>query len=193
MRCSAFTGAAFVYLVFIVPVLAAQSVPQLDVLLRALRSDATSDRASTELLNLARSSSEVRQRLVNELPPLIAIGPRGNEKPWQNAAQLAGSLRIVEAVPALTKWIVLTDGTLTISRYERLGDNIAGQNLARIGDPAIPSLLVVLTRDDVDERTEAIRVLKLIASPRAKDALRTQLRRETDPKLRQVIENALAR
>jgi HEAT repeat protein len=106
---------------------------------------------------------------------------------------LVGDLKITEASLALAKWISVTtgDGTITLSRVAKLEASAPGKALAQIGDPAIPALVGVLQRGNLNERWNSVFTLNLIGSPSAKNALRDHLKRETDPTLRSFVENSM--
>jgi HEAT repeat protein len=76
---------------------------------------------------------------------------------------------------------------VTLTTVLRLEDNAPGKALAQIGDPAVPVLIKVLNNKNVKERTRAVYALNLIGTPIAKNALRDQLNRESDPGLRDII------
>jgi hypothetical protein len=126
----------------------AQNHPSPSVLLQKLQFRQSSDRAKDELLKAGKSDIEVREYLTNHLPPLIESGESspdcsGNScEPWLNAVELAGQLKIVEAAPALAKWINWREPgpVVGLSMEARLVSFPAAKALIKIGDPAIPAV-----------------------------------------------------
>lgn len=176
------------------PVLFAQEPPKVPVLFRELETAKTTDRATEQLLKMGKSDAKVTQYLAIHLPLVIERNPQDSPEVWNNAVRLAGELRIKEAVPALAKWIRSSNaGTITFAQLERLETNAPGKALAQIGDPAVPTLIEVLRRGNLDERHVAARALNLVGSPRARKALRDHLKRESDLNLRDYIERILSR
>ena len=180
----------------------AQSTPKAATLFQQLQVDRTSKEAEQQLLNLAKSDRTVRTYLVAHLPPLIEMGPYppGSNSPspaptWRNAATLAGELKIVEAVPALAKFIAERSSgpTETLSQESNLTAYPAGLALVKIGDPAVPAIGEVLERGNLFERVRAIYALNLIGSSKAKAVLSQHAPHEPDEGLRDFIGRATAR
>lgn len=170
----------------------AQVSNQVQTLLQQLQSTQDSDEAAKKLLKLGGSDPKAREYLAAHLPTIIEKGPQDPAQPWINAVHLAGELRVVEALPALAKWIGLNNGgTITLAQEARLEANPPGKALAQIGAPAIPALVGVLDHGNPYERWNAAYALNLIGSPQAKTALRDHLKREQDPTMRDFIEKAL--
>jgi hypothetical protein len=174
--------------------LAAQEPSDLQALFQQFQSPQTSDRATRQIIDLAKTNPNVKPYLAKHLPAVIEKRTASFEICWTNAARLAGELKIVETAPALAKYIGPADsGVSTMSERARLDGNPAVKALLQIGDPAIPALKEVLAQGSVIERNYTIATLKSIGSPAAKSALREHLKRETDPVLRERIQAALAR
>lgn len=174
-------------------VLGAQETPKASILFREFQSPQKTGQATEQLLKLGKSDTKVKKYLAVRLPPVIEKSPQDNPEVWNNAVRLAGELKIAEAAPTLGKWIGLdSGGSITFAGNERLDNNLVGKALALIGDPAVPTLNGVLEHGNSNEREVAVRALKLIGSPRAKSALRGHLKRESDPHVRDLIEQALA-
>lgn len=96
------------------------------------------------------------------------------------------------AAPALARWLTIDNtGETTTAGFIKLETNPAGKALAEIGDPAIPALVGVLDHGTLRERRYAIYALDLISSPLAKKTLHEQLKRESDPALREFMEKTL--
>jgi hypothetical protein len=151
---------------------------QVSVLLRQLESRKTTDSAKAQLLQLGHSDPKARQYLAIHLPLLIAARP---ERPhpdlddvgflrreWVNAVLLAGSLKLVEAAPALAKQIDVRTVPLGGNYWDaNLGGLPAGYALCQIGDPAIPVMQRMLADGNSDQRTHAAYVLGDMNSPRS--------------------------
>jgi len=161
-------------------------------LFQGLQAPQTTDNSFEALLILAKSSPETRSYLNDHLPGLIVKGPKNSSQQWSNAVRLAGQLKIVQTAPALTKWIGLEYGDITMTQVVRLDDNPAGKALAQIGDPAISSVSQVLKTGNYKERREAVYVLNAINSSSATEVLTIHLQHESDPGIRSFIERTLA-
>lgn len=161
-------------------------------LFEQLQSPETTDAATSELLKRASADQQTRKYLVTHLPDLIEKGPRRIQI-WNNAVRIAGDLRIVEAVPALAKWIGSETGSglITLGREARLENEPAAKALAQIGDPSVPALAQVLRGSGLRERWNALYSLKLIGSPSAKKAFQEHIGVESDPGVRDFMERAL--
>jgi hypothetical protein len=105
---------------------------------------------------------------------------------------LAGDLKIVEAAPALAKWLGEDTGSpfITLSQVSRLERSAPGMALFKIGDPAVPFVQQVLAHGSLKERWTAATVLTRIGSVRARAALRDHLSDESDENLRSFIKKA---
>jgi len=177
---------------------AAQAPPEpVSVVFDRLQSQSPAEigQAAQQLLTRGKSDPTVRDYLAAHLPPLIEKGPAQKDYPgaWITLARLSGGLKIVEAAPALAKWLTIDNiGEITTAGFTKLENNPAGRALVEIGDPAIPALLGVFDHGTLRERRYAVYALSLIDSPRAKNALRERLSREPDENLRGFIRKALA-
>jgi hypothetical protein len=115
---------------------------------------------------------------------MISSGFESGYPQWLNAVRLAGELKIAEAAPSLAKWIVVDQfGEITASMVQRLDIDPAGKALSQIGDPAIPTLIVILAYGTVRQCRVAYLALNLIGSVNAKALLRSRRVQETDPDL----------
>src|SRR6266568_633411 len=171
----------------------AQKPPDPATLLKQLKVPETTDQAAEQLSNLGKVSARTRRYLARHLPAMIE-NDTNNYVPWANAVRLAGELKLVEAVPALARWIsARPGGTVSLGGEERLEYNPAAKALAQIGDPAVPTLLGVLEHGNLKERQVAVKALKLIASPAAKNALQRHVDQEADSDLRSSIQEILAK
>ena len=125
----------------------ARAQPSVAVLFRQLQSPKTSEPAEKQLLKLAASDARARRYLADHLPALIEQDP-GKPWPdqaearqeWLSAVNLAGELALVEAAPALTKWMSMRVpfGITSENMEAGLLNSPAGYALYQIGDPAIP-------------------------------------------------------
>jgi HEAT repeat protein len=168
---------------------AAQGPAQVDQLLGQLQQPSTTDRAREELQREGELDPETKKYLAQRLPPLIERGPSNEFDPWVNAARLAGSLRLAEAVPALAKRIgVNTGGTIGLSDEVILRHSPAARALVDIGEPAVPSLRLILQGAKLNERWVAVWALRAIGSPAAMSGLRAHGPRESDRNLQKLIE-----
>src|SRR5215813_2623372 len=180
-------------LLAVVPIgMAAPHPPGIAELFQQLQVPTTTNQAAQQLLELGRQNTEVREFLAGHLPGLVAKGPVDPADPWLNEVHLVGELKIGEAAPALEKWIGLdSGGTITLTMLANLENKPVGKALAEIGDPALPTLIRALQHPSVDDREVATKALRLIGSSGAKEALQSQLTRETDPRLRNYIKKIL--
>jgi HEAT repeat protein len=181
----------------------AQSQPAVSSLYRDFQSEEKTDKATARLLKIAASDQAAKEFLTAHLPALIEEDPKPTAaevqrgltiRPvWQNAAELAGELKIKTAIPALTKWF-----TFSISPNVSLGegeealvDCPAARALAKIGDPSIPSVQPLLSSPDLNERYHAAYILLFIDSPMAEQVLGQYADHGQDPGLVAYIRNRL--
>jgi hypothetical protein len=172
-----------------------QGQPTVSELFQKLQSSQTTDQAAEQLLKLGKSDAAAKQYLADHLPALIEKGPTyvpqwpGSQ--WLSAVRLAGELKIVEAAPALAKWIsVSTSSVLTLSGESHLRTSPTGTALVQIGDPAIPALRDLLEQNG---QWRAAYALNLIGSPKAKAALREHATHEPDESMVQFINKATSK
>jgi len=181
--------------------LAAQAQPTVSALFQQLQSNQTSSQAEAQLLQLGNSDVGAKRYLARHLPALIGKGPKGSpqvpypQQLWLDEVRLAGELRMVEAAPALAKWISVRTGggLITQFREESLQDSPAGTALVQIGDPAIPTLQDLLAHGNRDERVEAARALDDIGSPKATATLRQYAATGQDRDLADFIKRVMLR
>ena len=167
------------------------SQTQLGHLVEQLQNDTTSDQAAIQLQALAKTDSAVKPFLSAQLPEILERYPRGSV--WLNAVRLAGSLRVVSAVPNLVAELSLPTktGVISFTSERRLEDDPPGKALAEIGEPATQLVAKALERNDKAVRWRAALVLMNINSTNARQALRRHLQKEPDPNLRAVIQDAI--
>lgn len=174
--------------------LSAQHESRVVAAFRRLQAQATTDRAAKDLLALGKADPEARKYLAANLLALIDRGASGEFDCWhcwQNGAALAGQLKLVEAIKPLSRWISVSDGTLTMYRVLTLRDRPAARALVDIGNPAIPDVVTILVNEKASDRDVAVSILREIHTTKAKQALQTQRNREQDAKLRSLIAWAL--
>jgi HEAT repeat protein len=159
-----------------------------------LQSEATTNQALGELLQIDPSDVAASKYLSAHSPALISQQLQDNPHVWLNAIKVAGACRIREVIPALVKWIgVLASESGGESLAERAGLEpfAAGKALAQIGESAVPALVDVLEKGSTRERTVECRALVKIHSPAAITALRDHLSREQDQSLKLDIQRAV--
>lgn len=184
----------------------AQVRPTVEQFFKELQSKQKSDQAAAQLLKMGRSDAEARHFLVLHLPALIDVDPRPTRAQyqkglvtsdlnpiWLSAVQLAAELGIVEAAPAMAKWITVSDsdGLSFGSGEESIGHSPAARALVEIGDPSVPSLRPLLYRHDPNERNHAVEALLAIDSPTADAVLRDYVANGRDRGLAELIRNRL--
>jgi hypothetical protein len=170
--------------------LSAQSESGPAALFQQLQLRDTTDKAREALFTKGTLDRQTRAYLSSNLPIMIEKGIKGATHQWRNAVILAGQLRIVEATPALAKWIGLDyfGGDITMAQVERLETNPAAKALSIIGDPAVPTLKTVLEHGSVHERFYAYLALLDIDTVAAREAIHSRLDKEDAPHLRVLIE-----
>jgi DNA-binding transcriptional ArsR family regulator len=173
----------------------AQSKATLSDLVQRLKAEQTSSEATEQLLKLGKTDPRARAYLADHLPAIIETGPQRSLPSWSNAVKLAGELKIVEAAPALSRWIsVLTgNGVVSLGEQLQLTNSPAGTALVSIGEPAIPALRTTLQQGDMQDRWRAACALNVIGSVKAKTVLREHLAHEPDATLRDFIEKSTSK
>jgi hypothetical protein len=184
----------------------AQTAPKVAALYDRLIQPSETDAAAPEILEMAKNDSMARDFLAGKLPSLIVdrLPPRDARTAspvWLNAVRLAGQLKIVEAVPALTQALSRPEmcggydirgcGVMTLGTEARLDHDIVGRALADIGDPCVPVVADILLKGGSAERRRAMWILAKINSPAAQKAMRDHLPSESDPRLRELIQDVL--
>jgi hypothetical protein len=157
-----------------------------------------SDKATEELLRLSKVEPDSRNGLAIALPTIIGKGPRPQEV-WHNAVKLAAALKVVEAIPALMKWMDYF-GSDFIAGGFGMGPTQypAAWALIQIGDPAVPALAAVLAGPDHQTPRQAdhrklvsIETLQQMGTPVARKALEDALPHQTDARIVQEIKQSL--
>ena len=168
----------------------AQGSTDLPQLFKEFQELGTTDAATKKLLHLGKSDTQARKYLAQHLPEVIEN--RTDLQVWANAVEVAGQLKIAEALPALAKWIDRSGGgTITLSGMMQLRNDPAARALVAIGNPSVPTLAAVLRTGNLHERQTGAIALHLIGTPAARRALRDHAKVETDPNLRDFILRAL--
>jgi hypothetical protein len=176
----------------------------LDKLFDAVKFPETSNDATDKFEALAQSDPTIRPYLVDRVPALIEAGPADYRPPvpeaavqypgpvWLNGVKLARDFEIVEAIPALAKWIPVSRSHMSTLAWEQeLTFNPAGQVLIEMGDPAVPALQNLLENGNVHQRYDCYRALAMIQTPKALRALSDDLPREQDQELVREIKRTL--
>jgi HEAT repeat protein len=73
----------------------------------------------------------------------------------------------------------------------QLDDDIVAKALAEIGEQSIPAVKSLLGNEDPQARRRAVLILLNMNGAAARKVLEDQLQRETDPKIRRLIESSL--
>ena len=178
-----------------IPNLAAQNVTNISRLFDQLNHQGTSDHAALQIRQAALKDPAVRQYIVEKLPGMIDK-PEVN-KVWRNAVRLAGNLKVSEAIPSLQNAFARGQqgrpaGT-TLTSEMQLDDDVVAKALAEIGEQSIPAVKSFLTNGDSKARRRAVLILLNMKSAAAGRILEEQLQRETDPRIKSLIESGLRR
>jgi hypothetical protein len=171
--------------------------PQLDQVVRDLRSDKESERANAKkaLLTLANKSAANRESVIKELVRIIK-SPRRSEEfvkdptlylEWREVTDLLGSIRAVEAIDDLVECLDCNNGVFGLSP-----DLFpATRAVIRIGQEAIPRLSQVFEHRPPLTRYLAAIALSQIGGDMAKIALEKAMRIEKDKDVASTIKNLL--
>jgi HEAT repeat protein len=183
-----------VLLIFATTVLAfPQRQADIHNLFTQLNQPKNTDLAARQILALASMDSDARQYVKDRLPAMI--DKPDSDEVWMNAVKLAGQLKVVEAVPSLVK--ALPRGPMggplntSFATQMRLNDDIVAKSLSQIGDPVIPAVTDFLNHGSDQSRRRAVLILTNIASPTARKVLQDRLPSESNPRIKQLIEDAL--
>jgi hypothetical protein len=162
-------------------------------LLTQLNQPKNTDFAARQILALASVDSDAREYVKDRLPAMI--DKPDSDEVWMNAVKLAGQLKVVETVPFLVK--ALSRGPMggplntSFATQMRLNDDIVAKSLSQIGDPVIPAVIDFLNHGSDQSRRRAVLILTNIASPTARKVLQDRLPSENNPRIKQLIEDAL--
>jgi HEAT repeat protein len=172
-----------------------QTIPKPDIrsLMAQLKDPTTIGRdTEKQILELAKGDPEARDYVVQTIPEIIRSA---TDDPWLIAVRLAGKLKAKEAIPALQQAMsrrpLPAEPYITSGGSMRLDNDIVAKSLAQIGNPAIPSVVTLLSSADVLTRSRAVLILRNMGSPAARRALQNRLPHETDPEIKKLIEDSL--
>jgi HEAT repeat protein len=166
--------------------------PDIRVLMARFNEDTLGPNAEEQILEAARRDPVARQYVVQELPDMIG---KPESDVWLRTVSLAGKLKASEAVPALLQAMLRrpfpAETYITSGGIMRLDNDIVAKALSRIGNPAIPGVENLMNSADDMTRGRAIRILRNIDSPAARKALRDRFPQESNPDLRELIQDGL--
>ena len=153
----------------------------------ASRDDETREQSQKRLLEIAKSSTASRGRVIRDLIGLLeAPGTRFNT--WSAATEILGELKSTEALDSLVKHLDKNDGTagLSSSHFPAL------RAVINIGQPAVPKLATALFKSKPSIRRLAAQGLGTIGGKQAKDTLERALKTEKDEQVVWAIRTALS-
>jgi hypothetical protein len=186
-----------------------ETTPKITSLYDRLIQPSETNVAAPEILELANNDSMARDFLARKLPSWIVdrlppLDARTASPVWLNAVRLAGQLKMVEAVPALTQSLSRREmcgaydidmgnscNASTFARVARLDFDIVARALADIGDPSVPAVAGIFSNGDLPARKRATWILINIDSPAAHKAMRDHLPSESNPIVKGMMEHAL--
>jgi hypothetical protein len=192
-----------------------QTISDLPRVFRELQSEKTTKNALHEIWFIySVDSPGTRDFLAQHLPRLIAEDPgfSGRDRAaecilgearqaWLNDVDVAATFKIVEAVPALSKWIQCgSSAVTTLSSETLLVFYPAARALIEIGDPAVPAIQPLLKSANPRIRYNAAHALLCMdewdnsikdRSPRADAALRDFIAHGTDRALAEEVDTDL--
>jgi HEAT repeat protein len=169
----------------------AQDRSHIENLFTQLDDTQSAEKASEGLKTLAQAVAESRQYITKRVPTLIAIaGQQGRPMLCQGSLELAGDLKVIEAVPLLTELLRKENHGIASNfiMARRLCDDPVAKALSQIGEPATDSVAGLFENGDPDTRRRAAIVLWNIGTPRAREALLHQIAIEPDQNLRAFME-----
>lgn len=150
--------------------------------------------APAELEVLAWQDPDSRQYLGIRLPSLIAIAAaRGDVQLWITSLRVTADLKMVEAVPVLSKFLRYDNrgGPTDFGMAAHLFDDPVAYALSEIGEPATDSVSGVFQDGDAATRRRATIVLWNIGTENARAAIRRQIDKEPDSGLRDFMRDKL--
>jgi HEAT repeat protein len=177
----------------------AQTASRTSILYEELIQPSTTNAAAPQLFDLAKNDPAAREFLAAKLSSLIVNRP--TDPVWANAVRLAGQLKLSSALPSLKQALSRPpkrggyDATgpsfYTFSRGAKLDFDIVGRAFADIGDQSVPTVADILSTGDSIARKRATWILANINSPAAQKAMRDHLPSESDPAIKELIEQFL--
>lgn len=160
------------------------------MLLLEAPSEATARSAQNRLVQIARTSPEARDEVIDTLMPALIMGikDQANFRKVDKITQVLGTLHAMRAVPVLAAnigWHGLVAG-LSLRPYP------LARALVAIGTPAVGAVGAVLrnAKKSTDRSLAAV-VLGRIGTTTAAEALRSAQPRERDPGVRRAIAASL--
>ena len=146
--------------------------------------------AYAELITLAREDSDSYDYIAERLTALISHSD-GKLFLALNAVQMAGELRVAKTIPILTELLRRDhqSGPIRLGMASHLYDDPVAKALSLIGEPATDSVAGLFENGDPATRRRAAIVLSNIGTPRARQALLSQIDKEPDPKLKAFIQS----
>ena len=146
--------------------------------------------AYAELITLAREDSDSYDYIAERLTALISHSD-GKLFLALNAVQMAGELRVAKTIPILTELLRRDhqSGPIRLGMASHLYDDPVAKALTLICEPATDSVAGLFENGDPATRRRAAIVLSNIGTPRARQALLSQIDKEPDPKLKAFIQS----
>lgn len=146
--------------------------------------------AYAELITLAREDPDSYDYIADRIPSLMRDSG-GKPFLWLSAVQMAGELRAAKTIPILTELLRRDNrsGPVTLGWDSILYDDPVATALSLIGEPATDSVAGLFENGDPATRRRAAIVLSNIGTPRARQALLSQIDKEPDPKLKAFIQS----
>jgi HEAT repeat protein len=145
-----------------------------------------------QILEIAKKDSAAREYVAQRLPEVIKSG---TDEPWLNAVWLPGKLKATEALPALQQAMSRppfpAESYTSAGAAMRLANDIVAKALSEIGDPAIPATRELLGSPDQAMRMRAVLILTNIGTPAARKALQDRLSKESEQRVRDMMQNHL--
>ena len=164
-----------------------------------LNQPTTTNAAAREIRDLTSKDSTARQFVAQRIPSLIS-GRANADTVWMNAVRLAGQLKVTSAIPALKQALSRGEirggydyegAAISLAEFAQLRYDIVGRALADIGDPSVSAVADFLSGGDVPARKRAVFILSNINSPAAMQAMRDHFPTESEPAIRNMIQQDL--
>jgi HEAT repeat protein len=182
-------------IILVLPSLAeAQDQTRIENLLAKLADAHVAMSACADLEKLAAEDPDARQYIAKRISSLIAIAAtKGDLQFWISSLKITDELKIVEAVPLLTKLLRYENyfGPTNFGFHAHLYDDLVAKALSDIGEPATQSVAALFDDGDAPTRRRAAIVLWNIGTPQASEALLRQINREPDTELRSFMQNKI--
>jgi HEAT repeat protein len=151
----------------------------------------------TELLSLAKSSAELRNRVIQELMKSVESQDELDGHHfvlintflfWRSATIIFADLQAIEAIDVMIRCIDSSNGL-----SGNMGEPPSAYALVRMGTIAIPKLSQALHNEpNSANRVRIVLCLSRIGGPQARAALRESLKTETNKGVRYYINRALS-